>query len=83
MKKAPLMTAEHDCLGSFDFVRSKAGSANIDSLGSTVNVAFHSFDVGLPHSVGSSMRMADIITKMSAFSTNTAFCHEITPPCIF
>jgi len=28
--------------------------------------------------IGSSMRMADIITKMNAFTTNITFCHIST-----
>ena len=31
--------------------------------------------VGIPDSVGSSMRMADVISKMSALAADITFCH--------
>ena len=34
-------------------------------------------DIGLPHSVGSSMRMAHIVSVVSAFSAYCAFCHDL------
>ena len=38
----------------------------------------HSLDVGIPDPVGSSVRMADIISEMSTFSANLTLCHDNT-----
>ena len=53
------------------------------SLGTTVNIAFYASDVGIPHSVGSSMRMAYVVTKMNALTTNITFSHlDTSSKCI-
>ena len=40
--------------------------------------SFNGFDVGFPHFIGSSMRMAHIASEMSAFFTNCTLCHGNT-----
>ncbi len=35
-------------------------------------------NVGLPHLVGSSMRVADVAAEMSTLTTNITFCHDST-----
>ena len=43
------------------------------SLLSAVDVHSNLLDVGIPDSVGSSMRMADVISKMSALAADITF----------
>ena len=45
------------------------------SLLRAVDVHSNLLDVGIPDSVGSSMRMADVISKMSALAADITFCH--------
>ena len=45
------------------------------SLLSAVYVNSYLLDVGIPDSVGSSMRMADVVSKMSALAADITFCH--------
>ena len=65
-------------LSSFNFSASQARSTNIHLLSGSIYFTFYGFNVRLPHSVTSSMRMADILSKMCTFSTNAAFCHNCT-----
>jgi predicted ABC-type sugar transport system permease subunit len=44
-------------------------------LVSAIHLAFYILNVGIPDSVGSSMRMADVISEMSALTTNITFSH--------
>lgn len=48
------------------------------SLCSAVHLAFNLLNVGIPDSVGSSMRMADIIAEVSAFTAYITLCHDET-----
>lgn len=48
----------------------------MNSLYGSVVVYLYLFNVGFPHFIGSSMRMAHITTEMSAFSTHCTFCHD-------
>ena len=67
-------------LSSFYFSASQARSTNINLLSVITSIYFTSygFNVRFPHSVGSSMWMADIFSEMCTFSTNAAFCHNCT-----
>ena len=60
---------------TLDLAGSEAAGANMHSLLRAVDVHSNLLDVGIPDSVGSSMRMADVITKMSAFAADITFCH--------
>ena len=51
------------------------------SLGTAVHLALYATDIGIPDSVASSMRMADIVTEVNALAAYITFCHCITPPC--
>ena len=62
--------------GSLDFAGSKAVSANISMLRRTLYHNLDSLNVGFPHMIGSSMRMAHIIAKMSTLSTDGAYSHR-------
>lgn len=48
------------------------------SLGSAIYCALYASDIGIPDMIGSSMRMADIISKMNAFSANITLSHLYT-----
>ena len=66
-----------------NLVRLQAGSAYIDSLGSAVYNCTNALDVGLPDVIGSSMRVAHIISEMSSLITIKTLCHGLgTPPFI-
>ena len=45
------------------------------SLLSAVDVHSNLLDIGIPDSVGSSMRMADVVAEMSALATDITFSH--------
>ena len=60
---------------TLDLAGSQAAGADMHSLLSAVNVHSDFLDVGIPDSVGSSMRMADVISKMSALAADITFCH--------
>ena len=44
---------------------------------STVNDRFDTLDVGLPCTVGSSVRMGDLDTERNALAANIALCHQL------
>ena len=60
---------------ALDLAGSKAAGADVHSLLSAVDVHSNLLDIGIPDSVGSSMRMADVISKMSALAADITFCH--------
>ena len=64
-------------LRSFHFVGLQALGTDIKSFRGAVHLTSHRFDVGLPHMIGSSMRMAHIVSVVSAFSAYCAFCHDL------
>ena len=43
-----------------------------------VHLAFYASDVRIPDAVGFSIGMANVVSKMSALTTNIAFCHDCT-----
>ena len=65
-------------LGSFHPAGFQAARANVHSLCTAVDLALYASYVGIPNPVGSSMGMAYVVTEMSAFATNIAFCHVRT-----
>ena len=90
MKKEPIQSVlfishsfSNKRLSSFNFARLKASGANMKSLGSTVHFAFNRSDIGIPNMIGTSVRVAYVITEMNAFITNITLCHLSTPPCIY
>ena len=60
---------------ALDLAGSKAAGADVHSLLSAAYVHSNLLDIGIPDSVGSSMRMADVISKMSALAADITFCH--------
>ena len=56
-----------------NFTRTQAAGAGVDITGRTVNHSFHSFYVGLPSSVCTSVRVGHLDTKGHAFPTAITF----------
>jgi hypothetical protein len=63
-------TCTSDASNSLDLTGLETLSAHICVLRSSIDLDPNSSDVGFPHSVGSSMRMAHIVSKMCTFSAN-------------
>ena len=61
--------------GTLDLTGLQAGSTYMQSGESTVDDRLDSANVRLPHLVGSSMGMADHVTKVHALLTDITFCH--------
>ena len=59
-------------------IASKAGSTYIESLGSTVYDTLYRLYIGLPDLIGTSMRMAHLISEVSALSAYCTLCHDHT-----
>ena len=63
-------------LRTHDDVGLQTVGAYVESFRGTVYDCFNGTNVGLPHFVGPSMRMADFDAKVSAFITNITSCHD-------
>ena len=62
-------------LCAVNLARTKATGAYRNGLGCTVNYSLYLADIGLPSSVGLSVRVRNIVTENNTFSTNIALCH--------
>ena len=60
--------------------RTQAACAGINSAGSALDDSLHPFNVGLPGSVGTTMRVGHLDTELNAFAAIITFCHLSTPP---
>ena len=70
-------------LCSFNSAGFQARSTYMKSFGSSVYRTFYVFNIGIPNSVWSSMRMAYVVTEMNAFTTNITFSHlDTSSKCI-
>lgn len=74
----PGLSVYKNPLCSFHFAGLQAGSANIHLLCAFSNLDPDGLDVGFPNVIGTSMRMADIVAKVNAFSADSAFRHNRT-----
>ena len=61
--------------GAFNFVRTQTSCTNIHMARGTVNNRFNTLYVGLPSSVGASMRMGDFNTKSNTLAAIITFSH--------
>jgi hypothetical protein len=61
--------------GTFYFTGTKALCAYVHSLRSAVGLDADGLNVGIPDTIGSSMRMADVVSEMSALAADITFCH--------
>ena len=57
------------------FTGAKALCADIHLLDSAGNLDRYSLNIGVPDTIGSSMRMADVVAEKSGFLTDLTLCH--------
>jgi len=62
-------------LRAFDFPRTKAAGADVNSFTAAGNDRFYAANVGLPGSVGFAVGVGHVVTEGDAFTAYTAFCH--------
>ena len=62
---------------TLNLVGTQASCTDVYMARSTVNNRFYPFDVGLPCSVGSSMRMGNFNSKSNALAADIALCHQL------
>ncbi len=67
-----------NCFGHFS--RTQATGASVNMAWRAIDDCFHAFDVRLPSSVRTSMRVGNFDTKGNAFSADIAFSHSFAPP---
>ena len=60
-----------------DLAGTEAAGAHIDVLGSTVNHSLNALDVGLPGSVGTSVRVRNLNTEGHALATKITLSHSL------
>ena len=70
-----LILSLHQLLCSVDLAGTKATRTNCNGLGCTVNDRSYLTDIGLPCSVGLTMRVRDRLSEDNALSANAALCH--------
>ena len=63
-----------------NLVGTQAVRADINCLVSSADDSLYSSDVGLPCSVGLSVRVGNVVTESNALSADFALCHLWTPP---
>ena len=64
-----------DSLSALNFAGSQASGAYMHFLVCAVYFNSNSLHIRIPDSVGSSMRMADVVAEMSALATDITFSH--------
>ena len=62
-------------LSSLNLAGTQTACAYMHSLSAAVDLALYTLYIRVPNCVASSMRMAYIVTKMNAFSTNITLSH--------
>ena len=63
--------------GALDLVRAKASRTDVNMAGGTVNNRFHALDIGLPGSVGTSVRMGDLDPEDNTLAANITLSHGL------
>ena len=63
--------------GALNLVRTQASCTDIHMARSTVNDCLDTFDVGLPCTVSTSVRVGDLDTECHALAADIAFCHQL------
>ena len=69
-----------DC--ALDLVGTEASCTDVYMAGGTVNDCFYTFNVGLPSSVGASVRMGNLNAERYALAANIALCQIAAPPIV-
>ena len=67
---------------AFDLVGTEASCTDVNMAGGTVNDCFYTFNVGLPSSVGASVRMGNLNAERYALAANIALCQIAAPPIV-
>ena len=62
---------------ALNLVRAEASCADVNMARSTVNDRLDTLDVGLPCTVGSSVRMGDLNAERNALAADIALCHQL------
>ena len=65
-----------------DLAAAQAASAGVIVLRSTVYDGLDALHIGLPGTVGASVRMAHLNTESNILVTELTFCHIEAPPCL-
>lgn len=61
---------------TLDLAGAQASGANIDVAGRTLHDRFDALDIGLPCTIGTTVRVGDLNTKSDALAADFAFCHS-------
>ena len=61
--------------GALHLVGAETSGTDVDMARSTVDDRLDTLDIGLPHSVGTSVGMGDLDTERNALAANIALCH--------
>ena len=62
---------------ALNLVGTQASCTDVYMARSTVNDRFDTLDVGLPCTVGSSVRMGDLNAERNALAADIALCHQL------
>ena len=78
----PLLAGTPNCLHlrsavcTLNFTGAQASGANINVTGRPLHDRFHALDIGLPCTVGTTVRVRNLDTKRDALAADLAFCHS-------
>ena len=60
--------------GAFNLIGTEASCTDVDMAGRTIDDSFHALYVGLPHSVGTSVRVGDLNAERNTLAADIALC---------
>ena len=63
--------------GAFNLVGTETSCTNVYMARSTVDNRLDALDIGLPHSVGTSVGVGDLDTESHALAANIALSHQL------
>lgn len=66
-----------DLDGALNLTGTQASRTDVNMARSTVNDRLDTLDVGLPCTVGSSVRMGDLNAERNALAADIALCHQL------
>ena len=66
--------------GTLNLVGTETSCTDVYMARSTIDNRLHALDIGLPHSVGTSVGVGNLNTKGNALAANIALCHLAAPP---
>ena len=81
-RKLPFIRLLVKSLRSGNFTRTQATGANSNGLGCTVNNCLYLANIGLPRSVGLTMRVGNGLSENDTLSADAALCHIDTSLCV-